>query len=60
MNRDFNVFLKEVLKRFDGVLPPLDPLNDMKIKDRNLEENIRKLEMLENRKKEHPLKFVFS
>ncbi|VDD88900.1 unnamed protein product [Enterobius vermicularis] len=48
--------IREVLKRFDGVLPPLDPLNDMKIKDRNLEENIRKLEMLENRKKEHPLK----
>uniref|UniRef100_A0A158R3R5 ATP-dependent RNA helicase DOB1 n=1 Tax=Syphacia muris TaxID=451379 RepID=A0A158R3R5_9BILA len=49
--------IREVLKRFNGVLPSLDPLNDMKIKDKNLEENIKKLELLETRKKEHPLNY---
>lgn len=48
--------IAEVYRRFNGVMPPLDPLNDMKIKDTALEQNIAKLEALEKRRDEHPLR----
>lgn len=40
-------------------MPPLDPLNDMKIRDANLEENLTKLEALERRKSTHPLRQIY-
>ncbi|VDO26325.1 unnamed protein product [Brugia timori] len=49
--------IKEVLKRFNGIMPLLDPLNDMKINDSVLQENIIKLQALEKRKDSHPLKY---
>ncbi len=39
-------------------MPLLDPLNDMKINDSVLQENIIKLQALEKRKDSHPLKYV--
>ncbi|VDO53273.1 unnamed protein product [Onchocerca flexuosa] len=48
--------IKEVLKRFNGIMPLLDPLNDMKIRDAVLQENIIKLQALEKRKDSHPLR----
>ncbi|MCP9263772.1 Superkiller viralicidic activity 2-like 2 [Dirofilaria immitis] len=48
--------IKEVLKRFNGIMPLLDPLNDMKINDAVLQENIIKLQALEKRKDNHPLR----
>uniref|UniRef100_A0A158Q820 Superkiller viralicidic activity 2-like 2 n=1 Tax=Elaeophora elaphi TaxID=1147741 RepID=A0A158Q820_9BILA len=48
--------IKEVLKRFNGIMPLLDPLNDMKINDSVLQENIVKLQALEKRKENHPLR----
>uniref|UniRef100_A0A1I8EYN4 Superkiller viralicidic activity 2-like 2 n=1 Tax=Wuchereria bancrofti TaxID=6293 RepID=A0A1I8EYN4_WUCBA len=48
--------IKEVLKRFNGIMPLLDPLNDMKINDSVLQENIIKLQALEKRKDSHPLR----
>uniref|UniRef100_A0A183DGC7 rRNA_proc-arch domain-containing protein n=1 Tax=Gongylonema pulchrum TaxID=637853 RepID=A0A183DGC7_9BILA len=44
------------LKRFNNIIPLLDPLNDMKIKDPTLYENITKLEALERRYTAHPLR----
>lgn len=48
--------IKEILKRFNGIMPLLDPLNDMKIKDSVLQENAIKLQALEKRKATHPLR----
>lgn len=39
-------------------MPLLDPLNDMKISDSVLQENIIKLQALEKRKDNHPLRYV--
>ncbi|VDN02519.1 unnamed protein product [Thelazia callipaeda] len=51
--------MKEVLKRFDGVLPLLDPLNDMKISEPVLQDKVLKLQAYEKRKNDHPLRQVY-
>jgi len=47
--------LQEVKKRFPDGLPQLDPVEDMKIKDKSLQEIVRKLEQLEDRRANHPI-----
>ena len=41
--------LKEVEKRFPDGIPLLDPVEDMKIKEGEFEETVRKIEVLEQR-----------
>ena len=41
--------LKEVEKRFPDGVPLLDPVEDMKIKEADFEETVRKIEVLEQR-----------
>jgi len=47
--------LKEVEKRFPDGVPLLDPVEDMKIKEADFEETVRKIEVLEQRLFKHPL-----
>ncbi|XP_046332583.1 exosome RNA helicase MTR4-like [Haliotis rufescens] len=47
--------LQEVEKRFPDGLPPLDPIEDMGIKDKKLQEIIKKTEAFEHRLYSHPL-----
>ena len=43
-------------KRFPDGLPPLDPIKDMKIDDADFVANVKKLESLEQRCANHPLR----
>lgn len=47
--------INEVLRRFPDGLPPLDPIEDMKIKSKDFERCVRKVESLEQRLHSHAL-----
>ncbi|XP_064625845.1 exosome RNA helicase MTR4-like [Lineus longissimus] len=47
--------IQEVKKRFDGILPVLDPIEDMNIKERGLKDIIKKTEAFEHRMYSHTL-----
>lgn len=47
--------IQEVLRRFSGALPPLDPIDDMGIREKGLKEVIKKIEAFEHRLYSHPL-----
>uniref|UniRef100_A0A914W8B0 Superkiller viralicidic activity 2-like 2 n=1 Tax=Plectus sambesii TaxID=2011161 RepID=A0A914W8B0_9BILA len=47
--------IQALQRRFPDGMPPLDPIKDMQIKDKALEETVKRLQSLELRRKDHPL-----
>ncbi|XP_065904897.1 exosome RNA helicase MTR4-like isoform X1 [Dysidea avara] len=47
--------IREVIRRFPDGVPPLDPVEDMNIKDEQFKKIVRKIEALEHRMYTHPL-----
>lgn len=47
--------IQEAKRRFPGTLPLLDPIKDMKIKDRQFDELVKNIKKFEERMETHPL-----